>query len=295
MRPPLRLVWWYAVRPRTLSLAAAPVLAGTAHAVAVAGAFRLEVLLLALAAATAIQVATNLWNDALDSEHGVDRGLRLGPRRATAAGWLPTHAVRAAALAGFALALGLGLALVALGGWPILAIGVGAVACGLAYSAGPYPLAATPLGELVVLAFFGIAGVAGTVLLHGAPVRADVLLLGVGVGLPAAAVLLVNNHRDRVSDARAGRRTLAILLGPRATRALYGGLITAAAAAPLALRPACPAAWLAAAGLAVAAVVLARRFARAPLDPVLNRFLEATARFQLALVAATALVLALCG
>ncbi len=295
VRPPRHLVWWYAVRPKTLSLAAAPVLAGTAWAVLVAGVFRPEVLVLALGAATAIQVATNLWNDALDSEHGVDHGLRLGPRRATAAGWLTTGVVRRIALAVFGLAAGLGLALVWLGGWPILAIGAGGIACGLAYSAGPYPLSSTPLGEVVVLAFFGIAGVAGTVLLHGAAVTAEVLVLGVVTGLPAAAVLLVNNHRDRVSDARAGRRTLAILLGPRGTQRLYGALLAAAALGPAALRPACAVAWLATVTATGAAVVLARRFARAPLDPVLNRFLAATGRFQLVVVAAAALALALCG
>jgi len=295
VRPPLRLVWWYAVRPQTLSLAAAPVLAGTAWALLVAGVFRAEVLVLALGAATAIQIGTNLWNDALDSEHGVDRGLRLGPRRATAAGWLPTPLVRRIALAVFVLAAGLGLVLVALGGWSILAIGVAGIACGLAYSAGPYPLSSTPLGELAVLAFFGVAGVAGTVLLHGAAVTAEVLGLGAVVGLPAAAVLLVNNHRDRVSDARAGRRTLAIRLGAPATRRLYGALLLMAALGPAALRQDCAAAWLATAALLTAAVALARRFARTPLDPVLNRFLAGTGRFQLAVVAAAALALAVCG
>jgi 1,4-dihydroxy-2-naphthoate octaprenyltransferase len=295
VRPPLRLIWWYAVRPKTLSLAAAPVLAGTAWAVAVAGVFRPAALALALGAAVAIQIATNLWNDALDSEHGVDRGVRLGPRRATAAGWLPIPVVRGTALAVFALAATLGLGLVWLGGWPILAIGAGGILCGLAYSAGPRPLSSTPSGEVVVLAFFGVAGVAGTALLHGAAVTGEVLALGVVVGLPAAAVLLVNNHRDRASDARAGRRTLAILLGPGPTRRLYGVLLAAAALGPLALRPSCAAGVAATAGLVTAAMVLARRFARAPLDPVLNRFLATTGVFQLAVVAATALTLALCG
>jgi hypothetical protein len=61
------------------------------------------------------------------------------------------------------------------------------------------------------------------------------------------------------------------------------------------LRPDCAAAWLATAALLTAAVALARRFAQAPLDPVLNRFLAGTGRFQLAVVAAAALALALCG
>ena len=294
-RPPLRRIWWYAIRPKTLSLAAAPVLAGTAWAGLVGGALRLDVPALALAAAVLIQIGTNLWNDALDSEHGVDRGLRLGPRRATAAGWLATATVRRLALAAFALAGGLGLALVALGGWPILAIGVAGIACGLLYSAGPLPLASTPSGELVVLVFFGVAGVAGTVWLHGAPVTGEVVGLGVVTGLPAAAVLLVNNHRDRISDARAGRRTLAILLGERRTRGLDGLLVTTAAAGPVLLRPGCALAWAIAAVTVPVALRLSLRLARTPLDPVLNRFLAATGRFQLLVVAALGLVFALCG
>jgi 1,4-dihydroxy-2-naphthoate octaprenyltransferase len=295
VQPPLRLIVWYAVRPKTLSLAAAPVLAGSAWAGLVAESLRLSVLVLALGAAIAIQIGTNLWNDALDSEHGVDRGLRLGPRRATAAGWLTPAQVRALALAAFAVAAALGLVLVAVGGWPILAIGTAGIACGLLYSAGPYPLSSTPLGELVVLAFFGVAGVVGTVWLHGAPVTAEVAALGVVTGLPAAAVLLVNNHRDRVSDARAGRRTLAILLGERRTRGLYGVLLVAAAVAPLLLRPGCAVAWAVAAATLAVALRLARRFARTPLDPVLNRFLAGTGRFQLLVVAALALTFAACG
>jgi 1,4-dihydroxy-2-naphthoate octaprenyltransferase len=271
------------------------VLAGTAWALLAAGVFHPEAMVLALGAAVAIQIATNLWNDALDSEHGVDGGVRLGPRRATAAGWLTTAEVRRVAVAVFGLAAGLGVALVWLGGWPILAIGAGGIACGVAYSAGPYPLSATPLGELVVLLFFGVAGVVGTAWLHGAAVTAEVVGLGVVVGLPAAAVLLVNNHRDRVSDARAGRWTLAILLGPRATPRLYGALLLGAALGPTMLRPGCPAAWLATLALAGVAAGLARGFARAPLDPALNRFLAATGRFQLALVAGLALAFALCG
>jgi len=295
VRPPLHLVWWRAVRPKTLSLAMAPVFAGSAWAGLVEARFRAEMVVLALLAAVALQIGTNLWNDALDAERGVDLGARLGPRRATAAAWLTPGEVRLAALAAFAVAAGLGVVLVAVGGWPILAIGAAGIACGLLYSAGPMPLEATPVGELAVLAFFGVAGVVGTVLLHGAAVTGEVALLGVATGLPAAAVLLVNNHRDRASDARAGRRTLAIVLGPRASVGVYASLLAAAAMAPVLLRPSCAWAWLATGLLAAAAVPLAVGFARAPLAPVLNRFLAATASFQLTLVAVTALVLVLCG
>jgi 1,4-dihydroxy-2-naphthoate octaprenyltransferase len=294
VRPPLHLVWWRAIRPKTLSLAAAPVLAGSAWAGLTAGAFRPEVVLLALVAAVAIQIGTNLWNDALDGEHGVDAGPRLGPRRATAAAWLKPAEVRQAAVAAFAFAGIVGSALVAIGDWPILAIGAAGIACGVLYSAGPRPLEATPVGEIAVLAFFGVGGVVGTVMLHGATLVAEVWLLGVVVGVPAAAVLLVNNHRDRASDRRAGRRTLAIVLGVGPTRALYGLLLASAASGPLLLRPGCATAWLVSALVLVPALGLARGFAGAPLDPALNRFLAATGRYQLLVVAGVALVLAAC-
>ncbi len=294
-RPSRSQAWWQAVRPKTLGLALAPVVVGSAWAFAMAGMFRLEVALLAALAAVAIQVGTNLWNDALDAELGVDGDVRLGPRRATAAGWLAAASVRAASLAAFALAGACGAVLIAIGGWPILFIGVVAIALGLLYSAGPRPISATPLGEVVVLATFGVAGVAGTVLLHGAAVTPAVALLGACSGLPAAAVLLVNNHRDRGSDRIAGRRTLAILLGPEATRRLYAGLVLASALGPVVVAAGCAVAWLAAALLLVPAFGLARGFAVAPVDAGLNRYLVRTARFQLLQVLALAAALLACG
>lgn len=295
VEPSRQAVWWRAFRPKTLSLALAPVLMGTAWVLATGSPFRVEVLLLAALAAVAIQVGTNLWNDALDAEHGVDDGARLGPRRATAAGWLSGRSVRRAALGSFALAAALGAVLVAIGGWPILLLGTAAIALGLAYSAGPLPLSATPLGEALVLAFFGVFAVVGTVWLHAATAPSEVWLLGLFTGLPAAAVLLVNNHRDRLSDSRSGRKTLAIRLGVGHTRRLYAGLLGLAGLAPLALRPDCAAAWLGTGALVLTASWLASAFAATPVDRRLNRFLMQTGRFQLLYVAVMALVLWLCG
>lgn len=291
---PSRLaVWWHALRPKTLSLSVAPVALGSTWAAVEGGAFDPLVLVLAMLAAMAIQIGTNLWNDALDAERGVDGGRRLGPLRATAAGLIRAAVVRRAALAAFLTAMVAGAGLVLVSGPLILAIGVAGIACGLLYSAGPLPIAATPAGELVVLAFFGIAGVVGTVVAHGAAVTAQLGLLGVLTGLPAAAVLLVNNHRDRVTDRRSGRRTLAILLGPRRTCRLYAALLLAACAAPPVAAGLSVVTAVASAGLLTAASALAKRLERAPIDGGLNQQLALTARFQLLVVGTTAVAIVL--
>ena len=116
----------------------------------------------------------------------------------------------------FGAAAGAGLFLVFVGGWPILALGVASLVCGWAYSDGPAPIAYSALGEVFVLLFFGIFAVAGTVWLAAGSVGTASVLAGAALGLFAAAVLMVNNHRDRAEDARVGRRTLAILVGPGA-------------------------------------------------------------------------------
>ncbi len=285
--------WVLAARLKTLGLSVTPVLAGTWLA-AGSGTWRVDVLAATLVSAASIQIGTNLWNDAADAESGVDTGERLGPPRMTALGLLGAREVRITAAMVFMLAAFAGLYLVLVGGWTILAVGLASLALGYLYSMGPYPLSATPVGEVLVVAFFGVAAVAGTAWLHGAELTPEIWQAGLLFGLPAASVLLVNNHRDRKSDAAGGRRTLAILIGEPASRLLYTLLNVAALAGIAALFGSC------ASGLSVfAAVVLycafiVRRMWLLPVSPQLNSLLAQTALYQLLLFAASALAVAVC-
>ncbi len=119
----------------------------------------------------------------------------------------------------------MGLYLIAVGGWPILLLGVLSIAAGWAYTGGPWPIAYTPLGELFVIAFFGVGAVGGTYWLCTGTLGAAALAAGLALGLLAGAVLLVNNFRDVEADARVGRRTLAIVAGPRGTAWIYAGML----------------------------------------------------------------------
>lgn len=281
-------LWLMAARPRTLTISIAPVLAATAQAYGEAGHVAAAPVLAALIASVAIQIATNLFNDAADGARGHDGPARLGPPRVTALGLIPAREVTRAALFCVALACGAGLVCVAYGGWPILAVGVLSLIAGWAYSNGPAPISASPLGEVFVLAFFGVAAVVGVAYLaNPAAVSGETLALGLALGAPAAATLTVNNHRDRVEDARNGRRTLAILLGARGSVRLYAALIFAACAlfAALAWREAASLGLLAALAAFAPAALLARRFAATPVGRGLNALIARTAAFELWLAA----------
>ncbi|WP_300512726.1 1,4-dihydroxy-2-naphthoate octaprenyltransferase [Aliiroseovarius sp.] len=271
--------WVIAARVKTLGLSLVPVAAGTWLA-ARQGGWHLGVMVATMLASALIQIGTNLWNDAADAKSGVDGPERLGPPRLTSLGLLESGRVRLAAAGAFLLSGVLGLYLTTIGGWVIVAVGLVSLALGFFYSMGPHPLSGTPLGELLVIGFFGVVAVVGTVFLHGQAITVQALALGAIIGLPAAAVLLLNNHRDRVTDARVGRRTLAILLGQEASQGLYAVLLAGAvlwaglwSGAVLTLLPA--------AGLGLA---LAVAMARLPISAALNRLIPGTALFQMLLL-----------
>lgn len=272
-------LWLLAIRPKTLSMAIAPVLAGTALAWNEQQLFNLAPLLFTLLAALLIQIGTNLYNDVADFERGADSADRLGPRRVVAEGLISAMRVRHAALLSFALALFLGLYLVYLGGWPILLIGLLSLVAGYAYTGGPHPIAYGPLGELFVLLFFGVLAVAGSAYLQTGAWSRVALFSGFVIGLPAAAALLVNNYRDLETDSRAGRRTLVSLLGRDYSRRLYLILILI----PIALSPILiPDEQLFLPMLALPlAMFIIYQFWHSPIDAGLNRVLALTAQYQL--------------
>ncbi len=234
-RPSWPTIAWHAIRPRPLPLSLSPILAGSAVGWVESGVLRLDVTLVAALSTAAIQIGTNLQNDAADTLNQTDSAERIGPVRVTERGWLTPRQVLTAAYSAFALALLCGAYLVAIGGLPILVLGILSVLAGYAYSGGPFPISRGPLGELFVIFFFGLVAVGGLAYLYTGAISPPALVMGLAVGFPAAAVLLVNNLRDREGDREAGRWTLAILLGPVGSIWLFGGLLAGVAVALLGL------------------------------------------------------------
>ena len=229
-------VWLGALRPRTLPAGAAPVIVGSALAW---GADKLHVgaALLALVGALLLQITSNLANDVFDAEKGADGPDRLGPVRATAAGLVTPRAMRRAVLMALGACVLAGVGLVVRGGWPVVAMGLTSMAAAVLYTGGPRPLGYLGLGEVFVFLFFGLVAVAGTFFVQALDVPGWVIAGGVAPGLLSAAILVVNNVRDREGDARVGKRTLAVRFGARFAVEEHRGLILGGAVASLALWP----------------------------------------------------------
>jgi 1,4-dihydroxy-2-naphthoate octaprenyltransferase len=295
-RPSALRVWLLAIRPATLPAAIAPVVAGLGAA-ASGSAIAWGPAIGCLAVALLLQIAANLANDLADFRSGADAHDRVGPLR-VAAGGLVTPLRLAVATALVVGCAGLvGLYLVSIGGVALLVVGALAIVAALLYTGGPWPYGYHGLGEVFVFTFFGLVAVGGTVYLQAGTVDALAVLVAVAMGCLASAILVVNNLRDVDSDRRAGKRTLAVILGPRFARLEYAALLGVAAAVPVV-------AW--ASGLAGPTVLVA--LLAAPLaipllrsvfaegDPRrLNPVLRGTARLELVVAAALAVGLAVGG
>jgi 1,4-dihydroxy-2-naphthoate octaprenyltransferase len=271
--------WLLAARPRTLPVAFAPVLVGTALAAA-EGKARAAPAAAALTGALLLQIGANLANDLFDSEKGADREDRIGPPRAMQLGLVTVAQMRRAIALVLGAAVAVGVYLVAVGGWPIAAIGVLSIAAALAYTGGPLPFGYHGLGDVAVFVFFGLFAVGGTHYVQALSLSPVALAAALPVGALATAILVVNNLRDIRTDARAGKRTLAVRIGPRATRFEFIGLLVFAyallpdfwllgAASPWVLLPLLT---------LPRALGLVRTVTRAADGPALNAALAGTAR-----------------
>jgi 1,4-dihydroxy-2-naphthoate octaprenyltransferase len=218
--------WILAARPRTLGAAVIPVLAGGALAFA-AGNLDPMAMVLIIACAVLIQIATNYFNDAIDHAKGADTAERIGPTRVTSSGLLAPRTVMTGGAACLALAVVLSIPLVLHGGWPIVVIGIFSLFFAYAYTGGPFPLAYLGLGEIFVVLFFGIIAVAGTFYLNTLELSSAAVLAGLQIGLHSSVLLAVNNLRDIDSDRAANKRTLAARLGLTFARRENAALVIA--------------------------------------------------------------------
>lgn len=267
-----------AARPRTLPAAVAPVVVGTAAAYYLAEEIRWLAFLAALLGSILIQIGTNLANDYSDAKRGADTADRLGPVRVTSAGLIAPRRVLHATWIAFGLAALTGIYLATVAGPEIIAVGLVSILAGVLYTGGPRPYGYAGMGELFVFLFFGLVAVNGSYYVQLEEIEMLPLLLSVSVGFLSTAILVVNNVRDLETDARAGKRTLAVRLGRESTRVLFTGLVAGAfALVPVAIA-AGDGPWLALISLAAAPLALAPlRAVRTRTDgPTLNGALAET-------------------
>jgi 1,4-dihydroxy-2-naphthoate polyprenyltransferase len=212
--------WKTAARLHTLPAAVVPVVVGSALAES-DGVFRWDVFLYAMVAALAIQVAANFANDVSDAYRGADTGERVGPPRMVALGRISAKQMWVGVVVALVIAAAAGIALAVIAGPLIVVVGVVSVVAMLAYVGGPFPYGYRGLGEVFVFLFFGVVATVGTRYLYDMTAPLPAWLLSIPIGLLAAAILVVNNYRDLDTDRSAGKRTLAVIIGPERTRTLF--------------------------------------------------------------------------
>ena len=213
--------WVSGARLRTLPAAVAPVIVGTSlaapHLIWINA-------LLALLVSLALQIGVNFSNDYSDGIRGTDTE-RVGPMRLVGSGAAEPKQVLTAALTFFALAGVFGFILAMRSSLWLIALGALSIIAAWGYTGGKKPYGYRGLGEISVFIFFGLVAVLGSFFVQSNQVTGVAILASIPVGAQACAILVLNNLRDRNKDSESGKRTLAVRIGERGTRILYGLLI----------------------------------------------------------------------
>lgn len=275
-----RSAWWLAARPATLTASAAPVLVGAGAAFG-EGLFAWGPAVAALLGAMLLQIGANFANDVFDFERGADNAERQGPKRATQSGWITPAEMKRAMWIAFGAAMACGVYLAWVAGWPVIALGLASIAAAYLYTGGPKPYGYLGLGDVAVFLFFGFGATVGTYYVQAQSVSGLAMLAAIPVGALATAILAVNNLRDIETDARSGKRTLAVRIGDGPTRVYFIVLLAVAYLLPLMLwRGGLSSAWIMLPWLSLP--LASRLLARIRLDRglALNGCLVRTARLE---------------
>jgi len=214
-------MWLAGARPRTLPAAIAPVLVATALA---GDSLNPLTALLALIVSLSLQIGVNYANDYSDGIRGTDND-RIGPSRITAGGLAKPVQVKSAAFISFSVAAVAGLGLAMTTSWWLIAVGAISITAAWGYTGGKNPYGYMGLGEIFVFIFFGLVATIGTFYVQAEEITGQSILAGTIVGLLACAILVINNIRDRAKDAVVGKRTMAVRIGDRRSRAFYTFLV----------------------------------------------------------------------
>lgn len=226
-------IWFSTARPKTLPLALASIIVGSALAYW-AGKFDLITTLLAFITTILLQVLSNFANDYGDHVKGSDTKERIGPLRAIQQGKISGEQLKKAVIVLSVLSFISGVALSAYAFETIqdlfffIGLGVVSIVAAITYTVGKKAYGYLGLGDLFVLIFFGFVAVIGVFYLQAHSVPSLILLPAFGCGLLSVAVLNINNLRDIHQDRQAGKNTLIVRIGSQNGRKYHVALLVLA-------------------------------------------------------------------
>ncbi|MDX2190634.1 MAG: 1,4-dihydroxy-2-naphthoate octaprenyltransferase [Bacteroidota bacterium] len=223
--------WISAARPRTLPLAVSGIIMGNFLAFSYKK-FDLTIAFISILTAVFLQILSNLANDYGDTQHGADNELRSGPSRAVQSGAITASQMKVGMAIAALLSLTSGLFLIyfSFGLFTanfniFLTLGLLSIVAAYSYTAGILPYGYKGLGDLSVFLFFGPVAVAGSYFLQTHNLDILIFLPALSVGLLSVAVLNLNNMRDVLPDAAAGKVTIPLKLGLQKAGFYHFGLI----------------------------------------------------------------------
>lgn len=213
-------IWIEAIRLRTLPLSIAGITAGAALAYRLE-AFNWNIFIPAITTTLLLQILSNLANDYGDAQKGTDGAERIGPKRMVASGMLKASEILSGIylVAGLSLFSGTYLLYEAFGytmfnyALSFFVVGVVAIWAAIKYTVGTNAYGYYGFGDLFVLIFFGFISVAGSYMLFTKELSISAILQSLAVGSFSVGVLHLNNMRDRISDEKNHKRTMAVKLG----------------------------------------------------------------------------------
>jgi 1,4-dihydroxy-2-naphthoate octaprenyltransferase len=121
----------------------------------------------------------------------------------------------------YAIAISIGLFLVATRGLPILFLGIIGVASGILYVAPWVNLAASGIGEIAIAMNFGVLSVLGSYYVQAQTFSWEALLASIPVALLITAILWINEFPDFNADKAVGKTHWVVRLGRKKSAVVF--------------------------------------------------------------------------
>ena len=232
--------WISAARLRTLPLSISGIVTASAAAKAIEM-FSISIFAFAIATTLGFQILSNFANDYGDGVKGTDNANRVGPARALQSGLLTRKELKRGMFvtAFITLLLASMLIFVAFGSENFILsvvffnLGIAAIIAAITYTVGKKAYGYRAMGDVFVFVFFGLVGVIGCYFLFTQSLNDWIVLPAITIGLLSAAVLNLNNMRDRIEDAKVNKNTLAVVLGGQKVKMYHAALVLIAFASAL--------------------------------------------------------------
>lgn len=187
---------------------------------------------LAILTTIGLQVLSNFANDYGDGIKGSDKN-RTGEARMVSSGKITPAQMKTAMIVTTIITLIFAILLIYVSfgkenfGYSLLffALGIAAVVAAIKYTVGNSAYGYSGFGDVFVFLFFGWLSVVGSYFLYTKSLNFEVFLPATAIGFLSAAVLNLNNLRDREEDKKNNKNTIVVKLGEVKAKKYHYSLI----------------------------------------------------------------------